>query len=70
LEITSNQRLKPIKDIAGKRNLNSTDLNELANSIFDFKIVRDGQIMNEHFLSNIVLKEWTPTSMSVGFEFV
>jgi len=67
LEITSNQKLKNITEISGKRNLEFVDLNELANSIFDFKIVRDGQKMNEDFLTNIVLEEWTSTGLSVKF---
>jgi len=70
LEITSNQKLKNITDVLGKRNLESNDLNELAKSIFDFKIVRDGQKMNEDFLSNIVLEDWTQISLSVKFEFI
>jgi len=62
--------LKNITDVLGKRNLESTDLNELAKSVFDFKIVRDGHKMNEDFLSNIVLEDWTQTSLSVKFEFI
>jgi len=52
------------------RNLESTELSEIVEKIFDFKMIRDGLELERDFINNIIVEDWEPTRLRVKFEFV
>lgn len=61
--------MRNITKILSHRNLESAELSEIVEKIFDFKLIRDGQELEGDFINNIIVKEWEPTRLTVKFEF-